>query len=83
MGYGSKSEYNQAAHDFAQVNEQNPDAQIFEGTWNGRGRFNGQTQRAIIYDNKTVIVDVSSGQIIDFYEGTDLRGLINVQEILP
>ena len=81
MGYASKSEYNKAAINFANKNKFNPKAQVYEGKWNGNGRQNGEIQVVITYNNKTVIINKSSGQVIDFYEGTDFRGLINLRRI--
>lgn len=42
-----------------------------------KGSLNGTTQRAIIYDGKTVIIDVETRLIIDYYVGSGLRELIN------
>ena len=79
MGYSSKKEYSDAALKFAQENSKNTNAQIFEGTWNGTGKVTAQTQQiAISCENKTVILNKLSGQIIDFYKGTELRGLIKL-----
>jgi len=82
MGYLSKAEYNQAAINFAETNGKNLQAQIIEGTWNGTGKITAQTQQiAISFENKSVIIDKITGQIINFYEGTDIRGLINIIKI--
>ena len=81
MGYTSKKEYSDDALDFANKNIHNPNAQIYEGIWNGKGNQNGQTQIVITYDNKTVIINKNSGQVIDFYEGADYRGLIDLHKI--
>ncbi len=81
MGYTSKKEYSDDALDFANKNIHNPNAQIYEEIWNGKGNQNGQTQIVITYDNKTVIINKNSGQVIDFYEGTDYRGLIDLHKI--
>ncbi|WP_102272010.1 hypothetical protein [Cytobacillus massiliigabonensis] len=81
MGYTSKKDYNLAAYHFAKTNQVNPKATIFEGVWNGPGQLNGTVQRAIIYEGKTVIVDKKTGQLIDFYQGSELRGLIHLKEI--
>jgi len=40
-----------------------------------------EKQIAILFENKTVIIEKFSGQLIDFYEGTELRGLINLIKI--
>ncbi len=77
MGYTSKKEYGDAALKFAQENSKNPKAKIIEGVWNGGGKANLKEQVAVIFENKTVIIDKISGQLIDFYEGSELRGLIN------
>ncbi|MBW4082942.1 hypothetical protein [Paenibacillus sp. S150] len=80
MGYASKKLYDAAAKEFATINQLNSKATIVEGTWNGRGSLNGTLQRAITYDGKTVVLDASSGQVIDFYVGTEYKG-INVVKI--
>ena len=56
-------------------------AKIFDGVWNGKGKLNDTFQRAIIYKGKTVILDKNTGQVIDFYEGSELRGLIKLVEV--
>jgi hypothetical protein len=81
MGYSTKYEYDLAARQFANDNLNNPNAQIFEGTWNGRGINHYSTQLAISNENKTLIIDKASRQIIDFYNGTEMRGLINLTRI--
>ena len=75
MGYESKKAYDAAAREFANINQENSNAQIFEGIWNGT------VQRAISYEGKTVILDKATGQIIDFYEGCEFRGWINITQI--
>ncbi len=74
-------EYNKVAINFANKNKSNPIAQVYEGKWNGNGKQNGEIQIVITYNNKTIIVNKSSGQTIDFYKGTDFRGLINLHRI--
>ncbi len=81
MGYSSKKEYGDAALRFAQDNSKNPKAQIFEGELNYGGNRTGDIQIAISHENRTVIVDKITGQLIDFYEGTEMRGLINLLKI--
>ncbi|MBA4603830.1 hypothetical protein, partial [Thermoactinomyces mirandus] len=81
MGFASKKEYDQAAKDFAEKYQTELKAEIWEGIWNGKGNLSGKTQRAIIYNNKTVILDPVSGQVIDFYQGTRLGGLINLKQL--
>jgi len=81
MGYASKKEYGDAALKFAKDNCKNPKAQIFEGELNYGGTRTGDIQIAISNDNKTVIIDKISGQLIDFYEGIEHRALINLLKI--
>ena len=81
MGYSSKIEYDAAAKKFATEMQTHPDTKIFEGQWNGRGQLNGTTQRAIINNGKTVIIDSNSGKIIDFFEGTDISEIINQTQL--
>jgi len=82
MGYGSKSEYNEAAFKFAEANSKNANATIFEGTWNGAGKITTQTRQICIsFENKSVILDKLSGQVIDFFEGTEMRGMINILKL--
>jgi len=81
MGYSSKKEYGDAALKFAQENSKNPNAEIFEGQWNGRGMVGKEKQIAILFDNKTAILDKITGQLINFYEGAELRGLINLLKL--
>lgn len=80
MGYASKKAYDAAAKEFATINQMNKKATIVEGTWNGRGSLNGTLQRAITYDGKTVVLDVVSGQVLDFYVGTEYMG-INITKL--
>ncbi|MBV6714144.1 HINT domain-containing protein [Paenibacillus chitinolyticus] len=75
MGYASKKDYDAAAKEFANTHQSNPNAKILEGTWNGPGTLNGTRQRAIIYDGKTVVIDVKSGQVIDYFTGTQYKGI--------
>jgi len=75
MGYESKKAYDLAAKEFASINQNNPKARIVEGTWNGSGSLNGTNQRAIIYDGRTVVIDTKSGQVIDFFVGTEYKGI--------
>ena len=81
MGYYSKKEYDNAARTFVEKYQDHPDAQIYRGIWNGRGDFNGEWQRVITYDGKTAILHESTGQIVDFYVGTEYRGLIQLIKI--
>ena len=81
MGYASKADYDAAAKAFATDMQTKPNTIIIEGEWNGAGQLNGTTQRAIINDGTTVIVDSKTGQVIDFYEGTELKGLINQRQV--
>ncbi|MEE3488753.1 MAG: hypothetical protein VZT48_11695 [Bulleidia sp.] len=78
MGFEDKKSYEEAARNFAIENQNNPDATIVEGVWGGQGMLHGQTQRAITYDGKTVIISADTGQIIDFYEGNQYIGLIHL-----
>ncbi len=80
MGYASKKEYDAAAKEFANTYQKNPNATILEGTWNGPGTLNGARQRAITYGGKTVVIDVKSGQVVDFFTGTEYKG-INVTKL--
>jgi len=81
MGFASKKEYGNAAFKFAQQNIKNLQSKIFEGYWNGSGMVGKEKQIAIVFDNKTAILDKVTGQLIDFYEGSELRGLINIVKI--
>ena len=47
----------------------------------GKGKLAGTVQRAIIFDNYTAIINVENGQIIDFYIGTELKGLIRLRRL--
>lgn len=38
-------------------------------------------QIVIRYDGKQAVIDKVTGQIIDFYQGTDLKGLINIKQV--
>lgn len=81
MGFRDKKSYNRAAQDFAKKYQDHPDAKVYEGKWSARGKFQKETQRVITHNGKTVIVDPTTGQIIDFYEGTDFRGLNDLKPI--
>lgn len=83
MGFASKKEYQRAAVDFAQKYRSHSQARIMQGTWNGKGGYTGMKQIAISFENKTVILCQETGQLIDFYVGTELRGLINLMQLLP
>ena len=81
MGYASKAEYDKAAREFIYKNQNNPNAIIKQGIWGGKGKLAGTVQRAIIFDNYTAIINVENGQIIDFYIGTELKGLIRLRRL--
>ena len=81
MGYNSKAEYDAAAKEFVNMYKGDSKSEIFEGVWNGKGQLNGTTQIVIRNGGKQVIIDKSTGQIIDFYQGTELKGLINVRQV--
>jgi hypothetical protein len=81
MGYNSKKEYDAAAQNFVKTHLNNSEAKIFEGVWNGKGQLNGTKQIVIVYDGKTAIIDKNTGQIIDFYLGSELRGLIHLERL--
>lgn len=82
MGYASKKEYDMAARVFAEANQLNPKAVVHDGIWGGKGMLAGTAQRAISFEGKTVILDKSTGQVIDFYIGTELRGLIDLVKVI-
>ncbi len=79
MGFNSKSEYDSAAREFANTNQTNPNASIIQGNLNMRDSTVGPLQRAVSIDGMTVVIDVSTGDIIDFYYGTDNSALINIE----
>jgi len=81
MGYTSKKEYGDAALKFAQENSKNPKAEIFEGKWNTRGTRINDKQIGITFENRTVIIDKRTGQLLDFYQGSEMRGLIELIKI--
>ena len=81
MGYNSKAEYDAAAKEFAYNNQRNPDSKIYQGVWGGKGKLHGSIQRAIIYNDITVIINIKNGQIIDFYKGSQLKGLIKLRQL--
>lgn len=79
MGYQSKAEYNRAALEFAKTNRTNSNAKIYEGIWRARGDMARDVKQVVIsYKNRTVIIDKLSGQLVNFYDGVELRGLINL-----
>jgi predicted Ser/Thr protein kinase len=47
----------------------------------GKGQLNGTKQIVIVYDGKTAIIDKNTGQIIDSYLGSELRGLIHLERL--
>jgi hypothetical protein len=81
MGYNSKKEYDAVAQNFVKTHLNNSEAKIFEGVWNGKGQLNGTKQIVIVYDGKTAIIDKNTGQIIDFYLESELRGLIHLERL--
>ena len=81
MGFASKQQYDAAAKAFARKYRNHPRAQVFEGVWGGKGQLAGSSQVAVVYRGRTVILDLRTGQVIDFYLGSELRGLINVRQI--
>ena len=78
MGYASKKEYQQAAYDFALEARQSPDAEILKGEWRSRTQELVREQIVIRYQGKSVILDAQTGQIMDFYVGTDNFGITNL-----
>jgi hypothetical protein len=83
MGYSSKKEYQKAALEFVEKCKNNPATIIKEGKWNMPIKEERLRQQiALCLENKTVILDKLTGQIMSFYEGTEVRGLIHVIEIL-
>ncbi len=83
MGYSTKSEYQKAASDFANKYSTHSRAKIMEGTWNGKGNFANFRQITISFEEKTVVLDKQTGQLIDFYKGTELRGFKNLIQLFP
>lgn len=80
MGYTGKKDYEAGARKFIEENKNTAD--IFEGVWNSsRGSQSGQTQIIIRSGGKQAIINKSTGQIIDFYEGTSLDGFINIRQV--
>jgi len=78
MGYASKKEYQQGAIEFVEKCKNNPAAKFFEGKWNGGGSLDGSQQIVVSFQNRTAILDKTSGKLIDFYTGTEWRGLIEL-----
>lgn len=70
MGYGGKKDYDAAAKEFANIHQTNPKASIIEGNFlgSGKGQNAGKLQRAISYEGNTVVLDVNSGQVMDFIQ---------------
>ncbi|GHU74115.1 hypothetical protein FACS1894188_01400 [Clostridia bacterium] len=81
MGYSDKKSYDAAAKEFVKKYQDDPNASIYEGIWNGKGTLNGHRQRIVTYGGKTAIIDPNTGQVIDFYQGTDYRGIINIKKL--
>ena len=80
MGYASKKEYEEGARAFIEENKNT--AEIYEGKWNSsRGVQGGETQIIIRADGKQAIINKTTGQIIDFYEGTSLNGFIDIRKV--
>ena len=80
MGYGSKKDYEAGARNFIENNKST--AEIFEGTWSSsRVGQAGETQIILRADGKQAIINKATGQIIDFYEGTNLNGFINIRQV--
>ena len=81
MGYASKKEYDQAAKEFVIANMNNPDAKVYRGKWNGTGVYKNEYQIIIIYNGRQVVLLEETGKVIDFLEGTELKGQISVEEL--
>ena len=81
MGFKSITEYDNAAKTFAREAQLNPNSEIYQGRWTGRGMYHDKVQRIITYDGNTVIIDPHTGQIIDFYRGSDYRGIIDIEQL--
>lgn len=80
IGYASKKDYESGARAFIENNKST--AEIFEGKWNSsRGGQSGEAQIIIRSNGKQAIINKSTGQIIDFYDGTSLDGFINVRQV--
>lgn len=82
MGYKSKKAYEKGARQFVKKVSKSSKTQVFEGEWNGRGKTtSGRLQIILRYQGKQAIIDKKTGQLINFYQGTELKGFKNVKEI--
>lgn len=81
MGAQSKADYQDAAYKFGIENLDNPYANIDVGYRNTRNGYRGEIQVALMYANKTLIIDFASGQMINFYTGSWNRGIIHQMRI--
>lgn len=81
MGYSSKKEYDAAAKAFARKYQNHPEASVYRGYQNQRGTKVSDPQRIISHNNTTVIINEKTGQVIDFYIGTEYRGVIRLERI--
>jgi len=80
MGYAGKKDYEAGARNF--IDENRGTATIFEGIWNSsRGSQGGELQIIVRADGKQLIINKTTGQIIDFYEGTSLDGFIDIRQV--
>lgn len=76
MGFNSKKEYQSGAGEFFDKYIYDETSEIFEGKWNGKGIMNNRIQIALQNDGKTLIIDKVTKQIVDYYEGTNIDGMI-------
>lgn len=80
MGYSSKKEYEKGARRFWKKNRFS--AEIFEGKWNSSsGEQKGQIQVIIRSKGKQLIVNKETKQIVDFYEGTSIKGFLDIKKV--
>lgn len=76
--YESKKAYESGARAFIETNKNT--AEIYVGEWNSsRGIQTGQEQIIVRAGGKQAIINKTSCQTIDFYEGASLDGVINIE----
>jgi hypothetical protein len=80
MGYKTKKAYEAGARAF--VKKHKTTAKIWEGKRNsGRGVQNDQLQIIMRANGKQAIINQKTSQLIDFYNGTSLKGFINLKKV--
>ena len=76
MGFDNKKEYQAGAKEFFDKYIIDETSKIYEGKWNGKGTMNDRIQIALQNEGKTLVIDKETKQMVDYYVGTNIDGII-------